>query len=106
MTAAEFNAALRVLGQTDDQLAAELDVTPIVVRAWATGSTRVPRRYAEHIRWLVAGAERGAALRSSGLPDCEWMLAQEERLDPSDTDALSTHGQAILEHAKACPVCA
>lgn len=105
MTAAEFNAARRALGQTDDQLAAELDVTPGVVRAWAAGSTRIPRRCAEQIRWLEALAERDAALRASGLPDCEWMREEEERPLPSDTDALLQRAKAMTAHAQACPVC-
>lgn len=105
MTAAEFNAARSVLGQTDDQLAAELDVTPEVVRAWAAGGTRIPRRYAEQLRWLAARAEREAALRASGLPDCEWMREQDERPLPSNTDALLQRAQAMTAHAQACPVC-
>ena len=105
MTAAELVAARKALGLTDIDLALELSVTPDVVRAWETGSSRIPRRRAEHIQWLVAAAERKAALRASGLPECEWIRAQNERPLPSNADAIHERIQAVKAHALTCPVC-
>ena len=104
MTAAEFNEARNVLALTDDQLAAELDVTPGIVQAWTAGRVRIPRRHAEQIRWLAAVEKHEVALKESGLPECEWMQKREEEL-PSDTDALLKVAEEMEKHAGACPVC-
>ena len=105
MTPEEFTAAQRLLGETEDQLAGTLGVTPHVVRAWAAGKTRIPPRDTKYIRFLVAAKERAIALESSGLPDCAWVRAHET---PPTTDAikeLDAHGNAILRHMESCATC-
>ncbi len=105
MTAAEFTQAREILGTTDEELAADFDVTPHIVRAWADGSVPIPRRFAQEIRWRAAAEERQAALRESGLPECEWMRVHDGEPLPSDPDELIEASEAMVSHAKSCPVC-
>lgn len=105
MTSEEFKAAQRVLGETDDQLAGTLGVTPATVRAWATGRARIPHRDAKYVVFLVAAKERAVALESSGLPDCEWVRAHETPPATDDIKELDKHGNAILQHMESCPTC-
>jgi hypothetical protein len=105
MTAAEFNEARSILAWTDDQLAAELNVTPRVVQAWTTGRVGIPRRHAMDM-WLLAVAEmRNAAPKEGEPPECEWIRNQERQPVPSGTDALIEFTKSIEKHTKVCPVC-
>ena len=105
MNATELRQARTRLGQSEEELATNLGVAPDLVRAWGTGRTAMPRRYAQHIEWLVAGAEREDALRSSGLPDCQWMQAHVAAPLPDDPDRALKHLEAGNQHAGACQVC-
>lgn len=105
MTTAEFNEARKILARTDDQLAADLDVTPDVVRAWADGRARVPKRHARLIQYSVAAEERQSALRASGLPECEWMRKKDEELEKLGDDDLLEVAKEMKEHSKTCPMC-
>ncbi len=105
MTSADLAAARRVLGETDDQLAASLNVTPHVVRAWTNGTARIPRAMGQRIRWLVASAERGAALERSGLPECTWLREHRTPPQSDELEPLLAHAKAIDEHRTDCGVC-
>jgi transcriptional regulator with XRE-family HTH domain len=102
---AEFRRARAILGLSDDALAAEMGVTPAVVRAWDSGSTTIPTRFAQHLSWLSSRAERDAALAVSGLLVCAWMTSRpEQRLDANARE-LVAEAERVLDHAKACPIC-
>ncbi|HJU66700.1 MAG TPA: hypothetical protein VJ650_00530 [Gemmatimonadaceae bacterium] len=105
MTAEEFTAAKRTLGETDDQLAATLGVTPHVVRGWAEGKARIPARQAKYLTFLVAAKERQVALQESGLPECDWFRAHEDTPVPENTDELIKHAEALERHHEQCPTC-
>ena len=106
MTSADFRRARAILGLSDDALAAELGVIPAVVRAWVVGSTTIPTRFAQHLSWLAARAERDAALAVSGLPVCAWLTARPEpRLDAKARE-LAADAQQMVEHVERCPTCA
>jgi hypothetical protein len=105
VNAEQLQEAQRRLGQTDEELAESLDVSPDTVRAWAAGRTTVPRRHAQQLMWLTAGAERAAALRSSGLPECDWLLAYEAEPFPDDPDAALKHMEKLNRHAEVCQMC-
>lgn len=104
VNATEVQEARRRLGQSDEELADQLGVSAVTVQAWTAGRT-VPRRYAQQIKWLAAAAEREAALRSSGLPECEWMLRHVAAPLPDDPDAALQHLEEANDHAGVCPVC-
>jgi DNA-binding transcriptional regulator YdaS (Cro superfamily) len=105
VNAIELQEAQRRLGQSDEELAASLGVSPDTVRAWAAGRATVPRRHGQQIEWLAAGAEREAALRSSGLPECAWMHEHVAEPFPDDPDAALKHPEAGEQHAEVCRVC-
>jgi hypothetical protein len=105
MTAEEFTIAKQTLGETDDQLATTLGVTPHVIRAWTQGSTRIPHRDAKYIVFLVAAKQREVALKSSGLPECAWFRAHENPPATEKTDELIKHAEALERHFHHCPTC-
>ena len=105
MTPDEFTTAQRILGETDDQLAGTLGVTPDIVRAWATGRARIPLREAKYVVFLVAAKERAVALETSGLADCAWIRAHDTPPATDDLKELDKHGNAILRHMETCPTC-
>lgn len=104
MTAAEFEEARKTLGWTDDEVAAELGVTTAVVRGWASGAVPVPRRHARRLVWQASIAERQAALRESGLPECSWLNAHVEAI-PADMGGVERHGRATEAHIASCEIC-
>jgi len=104
VTAAEFAVARRTLGWTDDEVAAELDVSTAVVRAWAAGDVAVPRRHARQLVWQAAIAERQAVLRESGLPECAWLRTHLETI-PDDAGGMERHARATAGHLESCEVC-
>jgi hypothetical protein len=108
MTTTEFNAAREILGHTDDQLAAELGVTPAIIQAWSAGNLNVPARHLEQIRWLAwdaARPERELALHASGLPECAWLRDATAKPLPTKSDAAHAHFDAIEQHVSTCDVC-
>ena len=104
-TATEFNAARQILALTDDELAIELGVTPAVIRAYGAGSARIPERHALLLAWRVAVEERTAALRESGLPECEWIKAYEDAPAPTDIDVQLRQLKEVETHITTCDVC-
>lgn len=112
MPAAEFDAALKSLALSEDDLeefALNNGVTPGILRDWALGAVPIPPEKTEWIEVAIDGHRRWAALRDSGLPECEWMktsagqisaLAEDENLP-----RLLQHIRRLKEHDAACPVC-
>ena len=106
MNATDLRQARTRLGQSEEELATNLGVAPDLIRTWEAGHSAAPRRYTQHIEWLVAGAEREDALRASGLPECQWMQAHVAEPLPDEPDRALKHLEAGNEHAGACQVCA
>lgn len=105
MDSTELRSAQQSLGLSDGALAAELAVTPAVVRAWRSGSTKIPKRDAQMLRWRVAGAERQAALAASGLPECAWVAKWDASHEPTDPKARRAHFDSFVKHSDSCPTC-
>jgi hypothetical protein len=55
----------------------------------------IPPRFGPRIAWIVAAAEREAALRTSGLAECEWLAAKDQEPYPRGAVALLEHLQLI-----------
>ncbi len=105
MTSEEFAIARGQLGWSDEQLAAELQVSPKVVRAWTDGTMRIPRRDAHWIEWHAAIAARQAALQATGLRECEWVKAWEAEPLPKREADLEPHFKRLDSHAEHCALC-
>lgn len=105
MTPAELTAARQRLDLTPDALAADLALTPAIVRAWEAGTVPVPARHADELRWRVAMAERVDALESSGLPACAWVATWEAAPEPDGLAAMTKRYEALDAHTAACPTC-
>jgi hypothetical protein len=105
MTAEQFRAARELLGITNDELAADLRVTPAIVGAWADGTLGIPKRQAQDLAWRAALAERQQALRTSGLAECPWQLAREAAPVPENSNALLRELEATDKHIAECPIC-
>jgi transcriptional regulator with XRE-family HTH domain len=105
MTSQEAATARQRLGLSVEDLSAELGLTPDVVKGWEAGLVRVPNRVAEDLRWRRALQDREEALLTSGLPDCEWMVAWEKEETPDDTKAHAAYMERADKHLKVCPVC-
>src|SRR5687768_9576655 len=105
MTAEDLSRARALLGLSPGELAAEIGLTEPVVRAWENGSLRIPRQYAIQIVWRAAVAERQAALASSGLPECTWVMRWMDAAPPRGAAAQREHLDALRRHAALCPHC-
>jgi len=106
MNAFESRIARESLGLTREQLAADTNTTPAAVAAWEEDRIGVPRHIATSLRWRGAIHERQAALADSGLPTCAWMDAFEKEPEPTDIDERSSRHDRLLDHVKACKLCA
>jgi len=105
MTPEEFAIAQRKLGWSDEKLAAELQVSPKVVRGWSDGTLRIPKHDAQSIAWEAAAAERRAALESAGLRECEWVKAWEAEPLPKRTEDIEAHFKRLETHIAQCSTC-
>jgi len=105
MTPEEFAIARGKLGWSDEKLAAELQVAPKVVRAWADGTLHIPKHDAQTIAWEAAAAERHAALEASGIPECGWVKAWEAEPLPKRAEAVEAHFKRLQAHADHCALC-
>jgi hypothetical protein len=105
MTGAELRAARTTLGLTEDQMAADLGITPHSYRACENGETTLPNRQARIVTYRVAVVERRAALATSGLPECEWNARWHSEPAPKKVDALTKHVEALSTHMASCPTC-
>ena len=103
MTAEDLARARALLGLSPAELAAEMGLTEHVVRAWESGSLRIPREYALQIAFRAAIAERQAALASSGLPECGWVARWMETTPRGPAER--AHFDALRRHAASCPAC-
>ena len=102
-----FREAHQTLGLTDGELAEELGVTPDIIRRWAAGEVRIPRRYAREVAWRSAMAARVTALSASGLSECPWVLAHADALlECANLSALEQHQREAETHAATCELCA
>jgi transcriptional regulator with XRE-family HTH domain len=104
MTPEEFRAARERLGLSDDALAAELGVTPHVVRAWSEGRATITRRHAQTILWRAAWAEREAAFAASGPPACPWMERNATET-PQRLEDFHRYHKRLEEHSVHCEIC-
>ena len=105
MNTTEFQAARQRLGRTDEELATALGVSTDVAQAWGTGRLAIPREYAQHIIWLRDEPEREAALRASGLPECDWLRARHAERPPPGLAAVLQSVKKIKRHVQTCPRC-
>lgn len=105
MHPSQLTAARQTLQLSSDALAAQLALTPGVVRAWEAGRLAVPRRYARMVEWLVAVQERRAQLQASGLPSCpvaERLVAAEAA---GEGAARVAHTRRLADHVRGCATC-
>lgn len=105
MTAEELLAARGSLGLSQEGMAAELGLTPAIVRAWERGRLAVPRMYAEVVRWRVYVHERDRALAGSGIPSCPWVDRFEAQPPARSTAEERRRLQAFVTHAEGCATC-
>lgn len=105
MTSREAADARQRLGLSIEEFSAELGLTPNVVQGWERGTVRVPKRAAEELQWRLALEERAKALAASGLPDCAWMAAWQEKEFPENTKAQTADMESADDHLKSCAVC-
>jgi transcriptional regulator with XRE-family HTH domain len=105
MTPQEAIAARNILGLTQENLAADLGLTPSVIAAWEAGSVRIPKRFEEQLRFDAAVKERGDAVAASGLQECEIDKAWENEKLPDDPKAMNEYLERGLKHRASCPRC-
>ena len=105
MTSEELLAARGALGLSQEAMAAELGLTPAIVRAWERGGLAVPRAYAEAVRWRLYVHERERALAESGIPPCPWVDRFEAQPPARSTADERRRLQAFVTHAEGCPTC-
>ena len=105
MNSAELLAARGALGLSHDAMAAELGLTPAIVRAWERGRLGIPRIYAEAVRWRVYVHERDRALAESGISPCGWVQRFEAQPPARSTAEERRRLQAFVVHAEGCPLC-
>lgn len=105
MNSSEAQQARLTLGLRPEDVAVEVSATPDAVVAWETGRIRVPTHVATHLAWRLAVFERENALRSSGLAECDWLRAFENRPEPSGMNAHNRHVEELTTHLKTCETC-
>jgi len=105
MEATEITRNRKLLGQSIEQLADDLGVSPSTVIEWETGDRKVPSKYARHIDWFAAVAERAAVLAQSGLPECEWVTRFDREEPLADVDKELERLQALEVHQRQCATC-
>jgi hypothetical protein len=105
MTAAEFNAALRTLGLSEEQFAATHHLPLSAVRAWAGGLARIPRRMADQLAWDAAMTTREHLLRQSGLATCDWWEHNSTTSLPDDLDEAERFAEEVEQHVRDCALC-
>ena len=105
MTADELLAARGALGFSYDAMAAELGLTPAIVRAWERGRLGIPRAYAHAVRWRLYVHERDRALAESGIAPCQWVERFEAQPPARTTAEERRRLQTFVAHAEGCPMC-
>lgn len=105
MSPAEFDAARRMIGKTDTELAAVLRVKPEVLLRWEAGTASIPRRKAAWVARFAAEARREVVLRSSGLPECDWMTHLRSAMEAGDAATALPDPEEIRTHLETCRTC-
>lgn len=105
MQPAELEALLAEIRESDEEIAAMLDVPAARLQRWRVGAERVPRYEARLLRFFAASAERGRALERSGLRECAWIAEFDEAALPDDTDAMLAALEREERHRATCPQC-
>ena len=105
MTSEELLVARGALGFSHDALAAELGLTPAIVRAWERGKLAIPRAYADAVRWRLYVHERDRALAASGIASCQWVERFEAQPPARSTAEERRRLQTFVGHAEGCPMC-
>lgn len=111
-------AARESLGLTHDQLAAELGLTPSVIRGWEDGRVRATGRQARMLEWRAAAHQHETAMAASGLlmcPTADALLRKMEDATPHagqsakeverSVRALEQSAKALEQHATTCATC-
>lgn len=105
MTSAELLAARGALGLSPDGMAAELGLTPAIVRAWERGALAIPRLYAEAVRWRLYVHARDVALAGSGIAPCPWVDRFEAQPPARSAAEERRRLQLFVAHAEGCGLC-
>lgn len=98
-------AARETIGWSYEKLSEALDVSVDKLRAWEIGQRRIPRRYSRTLQAYVVLAEKDAALRRAGHPQCEWSAAWDKAPFPEDDDAMLKTLRELQDHERTCPTC-
>jgi hypothetical protein len=101
VTPAELTAIRTRLGMSPEGLAAELDLTPGVVRAWEGGRIAPSRRAERWLIWRGAMLDRDEALAGSGLGECAILRG----IVADRTSGAGSRSDAVLAHMTSCPTC-
>lgn len=107
MTAAELTAARERLGLSAHELAWELGLHRDVYAAYEDGREKLSKKQTRLIAFLLAAAEREAALEQSGLPTCTWVEQWQREEPPLDAKLESqvAHMERAEAHRRTCDVC-
>ena len=105
MTSDELLAARGALGFSHDAMAAELGLTPAIVRAWERGSLAIPRVYADAVQWRVYVHARDVALAESGIAPCQWVERFEAQPPARSSAEERRRLQTFVAHAEGCSLC-
>lgn len=106
---ADFLALRAELGATQEQLAADLDVTRVEISAWEAGAVRIPRHVADVVRWKRDAHVWHAAATAAGAPACPWRTEQDDRLSlprPRVIDGIERIEHILAAHRRHCRMCA
>lgn len=105
MNGEELRESRELLGLSQDAMAAELGLTPAIVTAWEQDALRIPRKYADAIRWHRYVRERDLALAASGLPACGWVSRFEGQPPARSAPEERKRLQLFVSHLESCPTC-
>jgi hypothetical protein len=94
------------IGLSLDDFAFRLHEHPEQVRAWEGIRSPIPRSLARRLDWVLALAEREAAIRAAGIPPCPVVQELTSTPMPKRTpETLSALAAKLHTHAATCPVC-
>ncbi|MDX2120938.1 MAG: helix-turn-helix transcriptional regulator [Gemmatimonadota bacterium] len=106
MTGSDITRRREAIGLSLDALAESLGEHQEQVAAWERIEGPIPRTLARRLEWCLALAERDAAIRDAGIPDCEVVAAivaaQPPAATPQDAEALT---RKLDAHATGCAIC-
>ena len=118
LTPEAARAAREILGLSHDELAADLGLTPAVIRGWEDGRVRAAGRQALLLEWRAASRLYEDAIATSGLPTCataQTLLGsisdaspgsnQSNKKSEQSTKAVEQFLKALEQHATTCQTC-